>query len=297
MKLQEHSAQICSSMTVGRAHHLPDVKPALPKSILKRRIRSPQPLAKLSAWQRLVKFAKSAASFPAIQRVRWQLRRATEPHHIKFQPAVQVVEFSRRLDGGCTMPGDGTTVTLGLGKAIAARTQPLAPQPDRDRVPTEDRYDRMWLPAPQRVRVLRKAMGDNCFYGAWQHHKKLTRSIVRERRETCQDLHTREYAYMPRSLAEAQDRAARIAIEATHTIASHAHPFGVEASTKTLLKRKRPSENVDTSSVAPKVLASPLRSSSRQCQRCLEPISAHSDGMQCLCLIASPQSPSKMRRQ
>lgn len=289
------STGLCETRTgvTSVAHCRPDLSPALPKSILKPRATNKRRLANSSTRQRLVSIVKSrACRFPPLARALWHLKQLTEDRRIHFCETVNVTEFSRRLDGGCTMPGDDTIVTLGLGRAIAARTQRLAVQPPSDRLPIEERA---WLTSPERVRVLRNAMGDKRFFGAWQRHRRVTRKIVRERQET-NDLKS-DIWYMPVSLAAAEERAARFSMEAQQHVAGPSQKFICETKPalppKSALKRKHSiSENSDPN----KALASPLRSSSRHCHRCMEPINAHSEGMQCLCLIASPQSPSKKRR-
>lgn len=283
-----------------------------PKGILKpSRVRKERHWKTLGIWQRLRHLAQTtkhaAARYSGFQRFRWHWNRLVQDSHVEFSRTVTVVEFSRLLDGGDTVPGDGTIVCLGLGKPVSVGKLPLAAQPPLGRAPIEERA---WLPSMHRVQVLRKAMGDNCFFGAWQKHKSVTRIIMREREETNKT--NIDFSYMPKSLAEAQQQAAKNAADvrrrggASHAIAVSPRPV------KSLLKRKRAdSENTYPKHLASplrsalraasetpdrKPLASPLRSLSHQCQRCAQSLNAHNDGMPCLCLAPSPRSPLKTLR-
>jgi hypothetical protein len=123
---------------------------------------------------------------------------------------VKLIEFSSRLDGD-TVPGDSTVACLGLGKILAIREVPYAQQPlKRPRV-----EERAYVEERERVKLLRKAMGDKRFFVAWQHHRLATRKIMRERIDTNKDFVDREC--MPESLREAQERAAKNALECKST--------------------------------------------------------------------------------
>jgi len=200
--------------------------------------------------------------------VRWHCIRFFQSHQVKFHTDVHAVEFSRHLDGGDTIPGDGTIVTLGLGKKVGVSTVPLASQPPKRRAPVEERA---WLTSSKRAQVLRKSMGDKSFFGAWQHHKSMTRKIIRERAETQRS--PGDVSYMPASLVEARVRAARFAAEAyrpcwesSQKIASsgesdsprwkynrEAQESPQDVAGKIGLKRKR------SATLEPKQLASPLK--------------------------------------
>jgi len=237
---------------------------ACPKGILKKARVGRQPRWEtLSIWQRLLWLAKQrVARLSGFQRVWWQLKRLIEDRpHIEFHNNVTVTEFSRKLDGGGTIPGDGTITTLGLGKPVAVTQLPLAAQPPRGRAPMEERN---WLPASKRVQVLRKAMGDNRFFAAWQRHRSATRKEIRNRVES--NKVPVDVVYMPTSLVMAQARAAKVAAEVEDHAARPAQRSRLIAEAASPLKRAlkrrfQASENVDPNA---KRLASPLRSSSRR---------------------------------
>jgi|Transcript_25443 hypothetical protein len=125
---------------------------------------------------------------------------------VKFKSTVKCIEFSPRLDNE-TVPGDNTIVCLGLGKVVAKREIPYAQQP-RKRPRVEERA---YIPERDRIKLLRNSMGDKCFFVHWQQHRRATRKVITERKDTNNSLVDR--AYMPESLREAQDRAARNAKE------------------------------------------------------------------------------------
>mmetsp|Transcript_61020 Transcript_61020/g.145398 ORF Transcript_61020/g.145398 Transcript_61020/m.145398 type:complete len:319 (-) Transcript_61020:22-978(-) len=135
-------------------------------------------------------------------------RVATPSKRITFAGAVSVTEFARRLDGGGTIPGDGSKVTLGLGKPLKRTTVTLPGDRHKGGKPIEERA---WLPTEQRIRLLRAAMGDARYFKAWVQHRKDWHQICNSRRE--ENTHFQDRAYMPSSLAEAKQRAKALAKE------------------------------------------------------------------------------------
>jgi len=263
-----------------------------PQGILKPRRKQPEcKWEKLSLWQRLMHVTRQGLTkIPGFVSARRQFKRFVEDRHIKFNGQIAVTEFSRRLDGGSTVPGDGTIVTLGLGRPVRQSICPLAPQPPFNRLPIEERA---WLTPTQRVRILKAAMGENRFFGAWVQHKSETRKIRRNREESNRT--QSDVSYMPTSMAIALERAAKAAAEAAHHIVNPA-PKSVCAVSPPLKRALKKRKHYDSENVDPKFNSAALRSSVPQCHRCLQPINT-CEGVQCLCLIASPQSPAKMRRK
>mmetsp|Transcript_87514 Transcript_87514/g.138203 ORF Transcript_87514/g.138203 Transcript_87514/m.138203 type:complete len:373 (-) Transcript_87514:198-1316(-) len=191
--LAQHPTVMSSSRTVQP-----------PKSILKRK----GPKKTLTTFQKIVKrvrdpcarFAKSC--FRSCGR-----RRGSQ---VKFKSFVKSIEFSPRLDGD-TLPADGTIACLGLGKIVARREVPYAQQPVKR--PCVD--ERAYVPERDRITRLRKTMGDKRFFACWQQHRRETRKMIRERKDTNKDFADREC--MPESLREAQERAAKNARESKPT--------------------------------------------------------------------------------
>jgi len=135
-------------------------------------------------------------------------RPATVQKHISFSPVVSVTEFTRCLDGGGTIPGDGSKVTLGLGKPHRRLTVPLAPCQDNGAVPIEERA---WLPTPQRVRLLRAAMGDAKYFHSWRRHRRDWHHICKSRQQSNAD--AQDQLLMPTSYTEACKRARALSRE------------------------------------------------------------------------------------
>jgi len=135
-------------------------------------------------------------------------KRATTHKRISFSPVVKVTEFTRCLDGGGTIPGDGSKVTLGLGKPHRQLTVPLAPGQGKGSTPIEERA---WLPTYQRVRLLRAAMGDAKYFNTWQRHRRDWHYICKSRQESNAD--RQDQLLMPTSYAEACKRAKALARE------------------------------------------------------------------------------------
>lgn len=253
--------RIASSLSSARdARRQPRRKAVAPKSVLKKGVLK-QPRVrweKLGIGQRMMWLARREAAklsvASGLRNIQWNLKRLTQDRRITFQPDVTVIEFSRQLDGGDTIPGDGTIVTVGLGKPVAVKKQPLACQPRSGRPPIEERA---WLTSSKRIRLLRRAMGHNRFSGAWQRHKKVTRQMCRER--AASNSVPSDVCYMPTSLRDAQERGAKFAAEARQPAANAALRLPVESPRplKSALKRRR----AKSESFNPKQLASPTRNS------------------------------------
>lgn len=220
------------------------------------------------------------------------------PRRIEFRETVEAIEFSRRLDGGDTVPGDHTIVCLGLGEVVNTKEIPLAETPPKGRPRIEDRA---WVPSSERVKLLRKAMGDNRFFVHWQKHRRLTRKVITGRKETNKD--SVDFEFMPSSLREAQDRAATVADdrklqEICNRISAKRGAWKNDAGAKTEIVRATSSK---LASKRRKVLASKKTKSLStlkgalsgdafpQCHRCLLPINLKGNGCQCLHEVASPK--------
>lgn len=128
---------------------------------------------------------------------------------ISFVRRVEVAEYTRCLNQE-TVPGDGTLVTMGLGRLHRRTSAALAPgTPAPDKPPVEESA---WLTSAERVKVLRKSMGDKHFFGAWVHARRSTMRISAERLRSRAD--GADQAPMPGSLDEARIRAQCLAFEA-----------------------------------------------------------------------------------
>lgn len=126
-----------------------------------------------------------------------------------WEQRVRVQEFRRVLDGGCTVPGDGSRVTLGLGKPLRrVKYAPLAECPPPTRPPVEERA---WVPEMNRVSILRKAMGDRRFFGGWGKRRWDIARVLKSRDEANKS--ERDKTLMPQSVQEARSRGARFAAE------------------------------------------------------------------------------------
>lgn len=128
-------------------------------------------------------------------------------------PTVRVQEFARELDGGGTIPGDGTKVSLGLGRPTRATSQSLGgPYGSTDARAIEERT---WVPSEQRMRMLRSAMGDAGFGRALLQHLEEYDSIQRSRAQCEED--GEDQLPMPTSMREAHARAADLSKEMRHS--------------------------------------------------------------------------------
>jgi len=140
-------------------------------------------------------------------------------HRVVFRSTVSVTEFARLLDGGGTVPGDGTRVTLGLGSPVRRRTAPLAAPRGFRRRPIEETA---YVPCRERVRMLRKSMGDARYFGAWARHRWEVARILRSRKESAGD--EKDITAMPSSLTEARERALQLKAAAIALVATPLPP-------------------------------------------------------------------------
>lgn len=120
---------------------------------------------------------------------------------VAFRNTIVVTEFARLLDGGGTVPGDGTKVTLGLGHPVRRTFAPLAIQHSPKRRIEES----AWVPTQKRVRLLRKSMGDAHYFGAWARRRWEVARIRRLRHESTLD--PKDQTLMPSTFKEAHERA------------------------------------------------------------------------------------------
>lgn len=123
-----------------------------------------------------------------------------------FRPEVRITEYSRKLDGGGTVPTDGSLVTVGLGKPVRLVQAPLA------RPRTRPEEDVVWLPSRTRVHLLRKSMGDARYYRAWARHRWEMSKIRRLREQSKSD--DADRLLMPTSAEQARKRAVELARQA-----------------------------------------------------------------------------------
>jgi len=127
---------------------------------------------------------------------------------VSFQDTVRATSFARTLGNG-TVPGDGTLVTLGLGKPLRQVLQPLAGL----RKPGDRRIEESaWLPSQERVRLLRSSMGDAKFFAAWRLHRQETYRVRAMREESAHN--GQDHFFMPTSWEEARARALQFSQEA-----------------------------------------------------------------------------------
>lgn len=127
---------------------------------------------------------------------------------ISFNRRVEVAEYTRCVNRD-TIPGDGSYVTMGLGRLHRRTSMALAPgTPPLGKLPVEEAA---WLTSAERVRALRKCMGDKRFFGAWVHVRRSTIRTCNGRLESRAD--RTDQAPMPCTLEEAQMRAQCLASE------------------------------------------------------------------------------------
>mmetsp|Transcript_54876 Transcript_54876/g.117764 ORF Transcript_54876/g.117764 Transcript_54876/m.117764 type:complete len:257 (-) Transcript_54876:187-957(-) len=147
------------------------------------------------------------ASAPATRAWQWRWPWSAR-RKITFRPTVRVTEFKRVLDGGGTVPGDGTMVTLGLGQPLRMGVEPLAAPRRPDDRPVEER---VWLPNRDRIRILRASMGDARFFVAWARHRRELKKIRRSRQLSNSD--GKDCQLMPVSIKDARERALQLSKE------------------------------------------------------------------------------------
>ncbi|CAK0903216.1 unnamed protein product [Prorocentrum cordatum] len=135
-------------------------------------------------------------------------RAAAARRRVEFAATVRVREYSRELDGprGCAVPADGSLVSLRLGRLKGRREAPLA-APRGALLPIEDVA---YVPSRDRVRLLRRSMGDHRFHVAWARGRWEMARDRRLRDERRAD--AGERTLMPRP-EDAHERAVRLAEE------------------------------------------------------------------------------------
>lgn len=126
---------------------------------------------------------------------------------VKFCKNVRVEEYARVLDGGCTVPGDGSKVSLGLGKKIRSSTARLASAPPPGQQPVEERT---WVPEQDRVRMLIKSQGLQEYLKTWLRHRREVIQATRLRQEAKED--PVDKVFMP-GPGEAHERALELSAE------------------------------------------------------------------------------------
>jgi len=154
---------------------------------------------------------------------------------VTFRSRVRVVEYSRQLDGGGTVPQDSCKVALGLGTPLRSLLVPLAEAPLPGRPPIEERA---WVPGPLRERLLRRAMGTPRFIKAWLRHRREVLQIWRSRREAREDAKHRYFLLSP---GEARATAQRLHEEALAFNAEELQAVGGRARSRSPRRRRRPS--------------------------------------------------------
>lgn len=135
------------------------------------------------------------------------------PHGLRrkvfFSERLAVAEYQRLLGGGDAVPADGTTVALGLGRLVQTSWAKLAPPAAfrRTRLHVEESA---YVPASLRMKLLRRAMGDAQYFGAWPQFRSEIRKLRRSRSAAMTE-DTSHQLLMPTSTAEALTRASDFA--------------------------------------------------------------------------------------
>lgn len=230
-------------------------------------------------------------------------RRQRVSQRVVFRNTIVVTEFARLLDGGGTIPGDGTNVTLGLGRPLRSTFAPLGVQPFRKR-PIEESA---WVPNRERVRLLRKSMGDARYFGAWAKRRWEVARIRRSRHESTCD--PKDRILMPSSLREAQERAFDLQVSIATTVMAPSPlkpPPSVwpKSDKPTALKRKLRNSAVPPKTQSPKKahligrMPTPLRrtvhfagtgfGAGTKCHLCMRDIAEGEPDQRCMCLAKLP---------
>lgn len=131
----------------------------------------------------------------------WCAKRARG--RVTWRRTVQVAEFARTLDGGGTVPGDGSKVTLGLGRQLRVSAAPLVARRPAGEAPIEERA---WVPSCERVRLLRASMGDARYTAAWLRHREEVVRTARTRKQSNEE-DPKDRLLMPTTFKEARQRA------------------------------------------------------------------------------------------
>lgn len=132
---------------------------------------------------------------------------------VSWLGTVRITEFSRALDGGCGVPADGSIISLGLGKPLRQVLERLAGDRQAGKAAIEETR---WVPEPQRVKLLRKAMGEARFYRALRPYRHETRRLLAAREVSKRD--EKDKQLMPESFVEALSRAQLVQEEAAESL-------------------------------------------------------------------------------
>jgi len=127
---------------------------------------------------------------------------------VSFAETVNVCGYARWLAGGGGVPGDGTWITLGLGRLMQTLQEPL--KSERGGTGKLDE-DVPWMASARRARVLRAAMGDTTYKREWVAQRKEMRQLSRLRQES--NLVADDFEPMPSSAEEARARAIAVSKE------------------------------------------------------------------------------------
>lgn len=226
---------------------------------------------------------------------RWQQlqrgcgRRKRAPPRVAFCATVRVQEYSRELDGGDTVPGDGSKVSLGLGKPTRVSYAKLAEPRRAGQAPIEAKA---WVPSRERQRVLRASMGEKRYLRAWLRHRREVVQMLCSRHETNKD--GKDIVLMATSLQQARMQAQALSREVRSFAGTGAEgqrreaaqqPRGVTAlPAPTNGGRKRRSPSPYVPSRTRRSTPEALEERSVPCHRCMLRIASGCPGQQCACL-------------
>lgn len=132
---------------------------------------------------------------------------------VTFRASVEVTEYSKTF-GHDRVPGDGSYLSVGLGKATWSGLLPLAPHHHGKRPDTLS-----YLPEEKRAGMLRASMGHDRFNEAVACHRRETAEVIRLRKEALEDSKDPP-DLMPVSYQEARERALKVAAEARDAASS-----------------------------------------------------------------------------
>lgn len=155
----------------------------------------------------LSRHVESQASISKGRKVRKARAQVPSPKRVSFCDRVEVREYSRQL-GACAVPSDGSWVTLGLGTLARQTTESLAQEragPGKLDVST------VWLSSVQRAKLLKGAMGQECYKQSWRAHRRDMQALMLWRKRHAGDLDN--WQPMATSITEAQRRALDISKE------------------------------------------------------------------------------------
>jgi len=206
---------------------------------------------------------------------------------VTFRRTANLLEFSRTLDGGGTIPGDGTVLTLGLGKLLRTRRAPLLNRKSSDlRRPIEERA---WVSPARRAKLLRASMGDSRFFAAWVRGYRREAVQIRASRKECNS-HDKDRLLMPVSFEDARERALELSKEVRFE-----HKITVQESAREVSAphghRKRTLRSAPPVAGPKKPRTAVSQGSGLKCHRCSLPITGHSSSECCQCLVQAVTLP------